>query len=165
VLGGKVYAGGGGGLWSSSSGDLNTWSKLSLPTSGWTADRGPLDWGYVGFMDLAVNGTTVWVAVLGKGFYRSLDGGVSWLLVKRDLFARSVALDSSTGEVYTGSSSALYAGGYSPASKGVQRSSNNGQSWQNLNQGLAYPFATYLRISATGKKWLSSPGQGILRWQ
>ncbi len=159
-----VYAGGGAGLWKSKTGDVNTWTQLSLPTARWTADRTPRDWGYVGLTDIAVHGNVLWVAVLGEGFYRSSNGGESWELVKEDIFARTVVIDSVTGEVYTGGSSALYAGGYNAKSQGVMVSSDNGATWRSMNAGLAYPFATMLRISGTSK-WLLSPGQGVLKWQ
>lgn len=162
VVNGVVYAGGPSGLWTSTSGGAGSFSKLSLSTAGWTEDRGPRDWGFVGLVDVAVNGNTIWVAVQGKGFFRSTNGGGSWRQMRSDLFARSVAIDASTGEAYAGSSSALYAGGYDAASKGVLV--YNGSSWRTMNTGLAYPFATQIRL-AGGAKWLLSPGQGVLKWQ
>jgi hypothetical protein len=162
VVSGVVYAGGPSGLWTSATGNLGTFNKLSLPTTDWTLDRSPRGWGYVGLVDVAVNGSTVWAAVLGKGFYRSTNSGTTWQLMRSDVFARSVAVDTATNEVYTGSSSALYAGGYDAASKGVNV--YNGTSWRAMNAGLGYPFATMVRVSGTSK-WLLSPGQGVLKWQ
>jgi hypothetical protein len=162
VVNGVVYAGGGGGLWTSTSGNSGSFSKLPLATTGWTADRGPRDWGFVGVVDLAVSGNTLWAAVLGQGFYRSTNGGATWGRMRSDIYARTVALDSVTGEAYVGGSSALYAGGYDAGSKGVLV--YNGSSWRSMNAGLAYPFATQIRF-AGASKWLLSPGQGVLKWQ
>jgi hypothetical protein len=162
VVNGVVYAGGPSGLWTSTSGNAGRFNKLALSTTGWTTDRGSRDWGYVGLVDVSVSGNTLWAAVLGQGFFRSTDGGASWRQMRRDVFARSVAIDSNTGETYAGSSSALYAGGYDAASKGVLV--YNGSSWRTMNTGLAYPFATQIRIVGTSK-WLLSPGQGVLKWQ
>jgi hypothetical protein len=164
VVGGLVYAGGGSGLWKSTTGNLNTWTKLALPITGWTSNLTPRDWGFVGLVDVAMNGSTLWAAVLGKGFYRSTNSGTAWTLVRSDVFARTVAIDSAASEVYVGGSSALYAGGYDARSKGVLVSGNNGATWRNMNTGLGYPFATMIRLSGTAK-WVLSPGQGVLKWQ
>jgi hypothetical protein len=40
----------------------------------------------------------------------------------------------------------------------------NGVSWREMNVGLAWPFATMIRI-VCGAKWLISPGQGVMKWQ
>jgi hypothetical protein len=82
--------------------------------------------------------------------------------MRSDVYARTVAIDAATAEVYTGSSSALYAGGYDANSRGLLV--YNGTSWRGMNSGLAYPFATQIRI-AGASKWLLSPGQGVLKWQ
>ncbi len=162
VVNGVVYVGGGSGLWKSSTGNLNSWTRMALPISGWTANLNPRDYGFIGLVDVAVSGSTLWVAVLGKGFYRSADSGITWTLARSDVFARTVASDSATGEVYTGGSSALYAGGYDARSKGVLV--YNGTTWRAMNTGLGYPFATMIRIVGSSK-WLLSPGQGVLKWQ
>jgi hypothetical protein len=162
VVNGVVYAGGGSGLWKSTTGNLNSWMRMALPISGWTANLGPRDYGFIGLVDVAFHGTTIWAAVLGKGFYRSTDSGVTWKLMRTDVFARTVAIDGATGEAYTGGSSALYAGGYDASSRGVLV--YNGTTWRGMNSGLGYPFATMIRLVGASK-WLLSPGQGVLKWQ
>lgn len=110
----------------------------------------------------AARDNTLWAAVHGVGFYRANRQGSSWKLVIRDELAYSVALDGSSGSMLCGSSSAYWAGGYSHASRGLM--AFNGVSWQEMNVGLAWPFATMIRV-VRGAKWLISPGQGVMKWQ
>ena len=82
--------------------------------------------------------------------------------MRSDPFARTITTDQTTGLIYTGSSSAYMAGGYDPRSRGVI--TYDGSSWRSLNAGLAWPFATMIRI-VNGVRCLISPGQGIMKWQ
>lgn len=171
VAGNYVFAGGGSGLWRSSIGDSGTWTAVTsgLPaTSGWTANLDPFYSWFSGVTDLAVNPTStseIWLALRGYGFYRSTNSGTSWSLVRSDALARTVTVDS-TGLVLIGSSSATTAGGYSASSFGVMKATRNTNgtfTWTADNPGLAYPFATYMRVSSAGVRWLISPGQGVLK--
>jgi hypothetical protein len=58
VLGGAVWAGGGGGLWRSASGGApGSWAAVrGLPTGSWTADKMQIEWGFVGLTDIAGEG-------------------------------------------------------------------------------------------------------------
>eukprot|EP00775_Hariotina_reticulata_P011445 gene11445-11591_t len=143
VVRGIVWAGGGGGLWrSSSGGTAASWAPVKgLPTGGWTADKMQIEWGFVGLTDLA---------------------GSAWQLVLRDDLAYSVAFDADSGSMLCGSSSAYWAGGYSNDSRGV--TAFDGVSWREMNQGLAWPFATMVRV-VNSVKWAVSPGQGVVKWQ
>jgi hypothetical protein len=110
----------------------------------------------------AARDNTLWAAVHGVGFYRANRQGSSWKLVIQDELAYSVALDGSSGSMLCGSSSAYWAGGFSNTSRGLM--AFNGVSWREMNVGLAWPFATMIRI-VCGAKWLISPGQGVMKWQ
>lgn len=171
VAGNYVFAGGAGGLWRSSLGNPGTWTAITsgLPAaSNWTPNIDFfLSW-YKGVIDLAVNPTLtseLWLAVRGNGFYRSTNSGSTWTLVRSDPLARTVTVDAS-GLVLIGSSSATTSGGYSSSSAGVMKATRNANgsfTWTADNPGLAYPFATSLRVSNSGVRWLTSPGQGVLR--
>ena len=123
-------------------------------------------WDYVGPLDVASQGSKLWVAVKGsgKGIYYSANNGQSWTRVRADNYARTVEIDPTTNEVYMGSSSALSQGGFQADSNGVYVSPNGVNSWIARNQGLAYKFASYISISATGVRWLVSSGQGVMKW-
>jgi len=167
-----VFASGPSGVWRSWQGGVfGTWDPVALPaeiTSGWTPGQHWLhdNWTYSGPIDLAVRDNEHWLAVLGfgKGLYYSDDFGVSWTKVRDDDYARSVELDPVTGEVFFGSSSAMQAGGYSPASAGLLKSPTGIGGWQSENQGLAFSMVTNVQISNLGERWIISPGQGVLRW-
>ncbi|MEN9502718.1 MAG: hypothetical protein RI964_2003 [Pseudomonadota bacterium] len=172
-----VFALSSAGVWRSWQGGVaNTWAKMSLPnnmTSGWTTTQHWLydAWTYTGAVDIATKGKEeIWLAVKGdgKGLYYSGNAGVTWTQVYNNPYIRSVAVDPTNSQVLLGSSSSgLQANVYNTTSKGVL-SHLNGRTatgWTALNSGLAYPFATNIHVSATGKRWVNSPGQGILRWQ
>lgn len=156
-------------------GQVNTWQQLALPaamTAGWeTSAQGTHwlhnAWTYSGPMDLASKDNNVWIAVKGsgKGLYQSTDYGQSWTRVQASNWARTVTVHPTSGRVYMGSSSAVHAGGYAADSLGVLTSANGTSGWTAQNQGLAYPFALYARVSPNGTLWLASPGQGVAKWR
>jgi photosystem II stability/assembly factor-like uncharacterized protein len=83
----------------------------------------------------------------GRGLYRSRDGGRSWEKLLTDDFMRDVAvLPSDPDRLFAATSSALYSGGYDPASRGVLQSTDGGQTWVPFNEGLAWPFASVLLV-------------------
>lgn len=156
-------------------GQVNTWSQLTLPadmTAGWETTASGTHWlhnvwTYSGPMDLASRGGNIWVAVKGsgKGLYRSADYGQSWSRVVASNWARTVTVHPGNGRVYFGSSSAVQAGGYTADSLGVLTSADGVTGWTAQNQGLAYPFGLFARVSANGTLWLASPGQGVAGWR
>ena len=169
-----VYAAGPSNVWRSWQGGVaNSWNQINIPTwikSGWTPGQHWLldSWTYQGPMDLATRGNQdVWLAIKGKGLFYSANAGTNWTRVYNNPHVRTVAVDPITNEVLLGSSSAMQAGGYQTNTRGV-RIHNTGKStagWTARNSGLAYQFATFLTVSNTGKRWLISPGQGVMRWQ
>jgi photosystem II stability/assembly factor-like uncharacterized protein len=156
------------GIWRLQSG---SWQPIPLPadmTSGWSAGKHWLFdlWDYVWPLDVASQGSKIWVAVkgFGKGIYHSSNNGQSWTRVRADNYARTVEIDPTTNEVYMGSSSALSQGGFQADSNGVNVSPDGVNSWVARNQGLAYKFGFSISISPTGVRWLISPGQGVMKW-
>jgi photosystem II stability/assembly factor-like uncharacterized protein len=156
------------GIWRLQSG---SWRALSLPASmtlGWSPGLHWLfdPWDYVGPMDVASRGSELWIAVkgTGKGIYYSANNGRDWSKVLSDNHARAVEVDPVTAEVYVGSSSALSQGGFRSDSKGLMVSANGINNWTQRNQGLAYKFATSISISPNGTGWITSSGQGVMKW-
>ncbi len=156
------------GIWRLQAG---SWQPLSLPsemTTAWTPSEHWLfnSWTYSGPIDLASQGNKLWVAVkgIGKGIYYSDNNGQNWSRVRADNYARAVEIDPSTNEVYMGSSSALNAGSYKADSNGVYVSPNGTSNWVARNQGLAYKFATSISIAQSGTLWITSSGQGVMKW-
>ncbi len=171
-----LFAFGPSGVWRSVSdhGALQ-WQPMALPvelTDGWTPGQHWLNnaYTYSGPIELATRGVTeMWLAIKGqdKGFYYSDTAGKTWQRVHRSQHARSVAVDPKTGEVLIGTSSALHAGGYAPDSEGilVHPHGRSATAWQPLNHGLAYPFATRVKVEPDGQRWSISPGQGVMVWR
>jgi hypothetical protein len=159
VLGQQVFAGGSGGLRRSSDAGQSWQQSSGLPNSmsndwWWSA--------YQGISDLAIlPNSSLWAAVFGYGFYQSTDGGNTWIQRVADQYARTVTTDGT--KLLIGSSSAFNSGGYSPNSQGMRVSTDNGNTWQSSNDGLAYPFAVQIRVAGDGVTWLLSPGQGVMR--
>lgn len=171
-----VFALSAGGVYRSwQGGQLNTWEQLALPaamTAGWETSAQRTHWlhnvwTYSGPMDLASKDNSIWIAVKGsnKGLYQSSDYGQSWTRVQAGNQARTVTVHPTSGRVYFGSSSAVHAGGYAADSLGVLTSANGTTGWTAQNQGLAYPFGLYARVSSGGTLWLASPGQGVMKWR
>jgi hypothetical protein len=167
VINNTIFAGGSRGLYRSSNG--TTWARVNLSTPAWPTWWIPTDpllfWAneFVGVSDLTISATgDFWAAMTGAGFYRSSNNGTTWTLVKADRFARSVSIQGNL--ILTGSSSAFNSGGYDVTSRGVRQSLDNGLTWTEQNSGLAFLFATQVRINPNGGAWwVLSPGQGVLK--
>ncbi len=164
-----VYAGGEAGFWRSTEGGApGTWERTGLPEM-----RGALGgefwdtyWeGVAAIRPDPLNPHWVYVAVFGeeRGLYRSRDGGRTWEHLLTDHYLHDVAISPSDPNLlFVASSSALYSGGYDPASRGVLLSTDGGQSWVTFNEGLSWPFASRLLIDPNPPHtlWLGSPGTG-----
>ncbi len=168
-----VYAGGEAGFWRSTGGGaLGTWEKTGLPemTGALGSEFWDVHWqGVASIRPDPSNPDWVYVAVFGsgRGLYRSRDGGQTWEHLLTDDFLRDVAISpSDPDQLFVASSSALYSGGYEPASRGVLHSPDGGRSWTAFNKGLAWPFASLLLFDPNPPHtlWLGSPGTGYYQY-
>ena len=159
-----IYAGGESGLFKSTDGG-STWTPSGNGEMHGIGPFAPSDWSGVSKIRITNQGH-IYVAAFGagKGLYRSTDDGSTWQKLKIDDYLRSVALVPNHPDlIYTASSSAFTAGGYTPDSKGIEYSTDAGQTWISANDGMAYPFAVCLESTsdATPIIWVGSPGSGF----
>jgi hypothetical protein len=165
-----VYAGGEGGLWRSTSGGASgTWTNVGISSLSGTNSQElkQVQWEGVHAItpDPKLKGR-VYVASYGagRGVFRSDDRGSTWTQLHAGSYIREVAVDPSNNSVlYATSSKAYKAGGPVSGSEGVLRSADGGQSWNALNDGLAWPFAGPIAIDpgATSRIIAGSPGIGF----
>ncbi len=172
--GSVIYAGGEAGLWRSLHGGYpGTWERIGPPEM-----RGDLGnefwesfWAWAGVSSIKpdpLQPGSVYVAVFGegRGLYRSRDRGNTWEKLSDDRFVRDVAIFPTDPDlILVATGSALYSGGYHPASRGVLLSRDGGYTWKPLNRGLEWPFARALVIDPNSPRtiWLASPGTGYHR--
>ncbi len=167
-----VYAGGEAGFWRSAEGGApGTWEQTGPPNM-----RGSLGdefwdtyWeGVSAIRPDPSNPNWVYVTVFGegRGLYRSLDGGQTWERLLADNYLHDVAISPTDPNLlFVASSSAVYSGGYDPASRGVLFSTDGGRTWEPFNEGLPWPFANVLVVDPNSPHtlWLGSPGTGYYR--
>lgn len=166
-----VYAGGENGLWRSTSGGApGSWTKIgpSAFSGVNTEELKQVQWeGVHGITpDPKVKGR-VYVASYGsgRGVYRSDDQGATWTQVRTGTYCREVAVDPQNDSiVYSTSSKAYKAGGPVAGSDGVMRSSDGGQTWASLDDGLAWPFAGPIAIDAWNPAKIITGSPGIGFW-
>lgn len=160
-----VYAGGGAGLWRSINGG-DSWQEAGTAPMRGTADF----WGWgngTGVFDIEPDPHHAdWVYVTiygsGKGLYRSRNRGDSWEKLLSDDYMRKVALSPlDTSIIYATSSCAFTSGGYQAGSRGVLYSDDAGQSFVQVNEDMAWPFAMTVAVDATGWVFVGSPGTGF----
>lgn len=167
---GTVFAGGEAGMWvSNQRGQPGTWieagpSVLEGNVSGppWT-----FAWSGVSAID-ATQDSSVLVTVYGDpshgssgGLYRSTDAGKTWSELRVSPFVRTVAVDADSGTIWLGSSSAFQAGGFDARSRGLERSQDGGQTWEQVEIGLGFPLVTGL-VVGSGLLLVGSPGAGLV---
>ena len=165
-----VYAGGEGGLWRSTEGGApGSWTAIGLPEMAGTVSGDIWEWGWEGVFAITPDPHargTVYVAAYGqgKGLYRSTDSGDHWEKLWADDFLRDVAISPQAPDIIIAtSSSAFDAGGYDPGSNGVLLSTDGGQRWKRVNEGMAWPFANPVAFdpATPNRVWVGSPGTGF----
>jgi photosystem II stability/assembly factor-like uncharacterized protein len=154
-----VYAGGDGGFWRSPDGG-DTWEKTGLPEM-----RGIFD-----IKPDPSNPGWVYVTCYGNdlGLYRSKDGGATWEKLWTNNVARGVAIHPSNPDViFVTSSLNDCCGAGATGSAGVMRSTDGGQTWQEVNEGLPWPFGWPIEFDPHDPAYvfLGSPGTGYYRRQ
>ncbi len=167
-----VFAGGEAGLYRSDDGG-GSWQEVGLPEMHGRFGNFFLDkyWSGVAAIELDPNpGREEWLYVTvfgkGRGLYRSSERGKSgsWQKILDDDFMKGVAIspvDANT--IFATSSSNLYSGGYEAGSNGVLYSDDGGSNWQQVNDGLPWPFANPIKIDPNRPStiFMGSPGAGL----
>jgi hypothetical protein len=168
--GSLVYAGGEGGLWrSTTGGSAGSWAAVgpSALSGSLNGALKEVQWtGIHAIVPDTRNTGRVYAAVFGsgKGVYRSNDLGVTWTQIRAGDYFRGVAVSpADANEIFATSSKAYKAGGTPAGSDGVLRSTDGGQSWSSLNDGLAWPYAGPIAIDPLNPSRLivGSPGTGF----
>ncbi len=158
-----------GGVWRSAAGGKpDTWEQVGTPEMKGSINGDIWDYGWSGVMDIVTDPLHpgwVYAAVFGsgKGLYRSQDKGNTWEKLLTDNFLRNVAISPVNSDViYAASSKPLNSGGYDPSSHGVMRSTDGGQTWTPVNEGLSWPFASEIEIDPVhpASVMIASPGEG-----
>ncbi len=91
-------------------------------------------------------------AVSFDGFYFSFNNGESWDQIAFEANSiNSLAIDDSNN-VYAGS---LYWG------RGIYKSTDNGVTWYEINNGIKNSFISYMAQSINGTVWVGTWGQGL----
>ncbi len=141
---GVILAGGEAGLFrSAANGDSGSWSAVGGSDMAGDVPGIFWEWGWRGVRDIEFDTQTagrVVVGVMGTGggVWLSEDNGLTWQQRLEDGFIRDVHLTQTS--IFAASSSAWEAGGYDPAGRGVLRSTDNGATWAEYNDGLPWPF-------------------------
>ncbi len=183
INGNIVYGGGKDGLWrSTSSGDVGTWTEVGTTDMHHThintrPDIVPtyMNWGtnpetypYEGVFDIETDPNIVgrvYVTVQGpnKGLYKLNENNNTWEHIITDNDMRSIAVASQNSNiVYATSSKSYHSGGFDN-SLGVLYSTDAGENWTPVNDGMAFNYAGSIQIE-TGEHpyvWCWSPGTGV----
>ncbi len=164
--GNLVYAGGESGLWRSINGG-DGWTQVGSPHISGSGSF--WEWGFAGVFGIVTdphNAGRVYVSVFGsgKGLYRSSDTGDNWEKILDDDYMRRCAVSPINPDIIIATSSrALEAGGDPSGSHGVLYSGDGGQNWEQINEGLTWPFAVPVAFEPADSSmvWIGSPGLGI----
>jgi len=172
-----VYAGGNAGLFVSNHGGApGSWAHIENPD---LAGGGDTPWGtdfdhpWSGISDIVPDpdgAGDVYVTVYGpgKGLYLSRDRGGTWIKLLTDDFMRAVAINPKNPNIiYATSSSSSCCGGDPANSHGILLSMDGGQTWKEVNEGMAWPFAGPIALDPSDPSmvWVGLPGNGFERRQ
>jgi len=166
---GTVYAGGESGLWRSTRGGApDTWREVG-PAAMRGATRQLPGRRWVGVYDITPDPSVqgrLYATVHGPrgALYRSDDRGSTWepALLRHPYLWCVVVDPADPATVFATSSSAYRDGGYRAGTRGVLRSKDAGDTWEECNQGLVWPFALAL-VLGPERAFVGSPGGGIHR--
>ena len=154
----RIYVGSNpGGLYRSDDGGETFYDKNFLTPSVVVED--PLRQGYYTFAINPDNPDEVWLGTWGKGIYKSYDGmdfDISAHGTDRKMYGKyitQIVIDPTFPNV-------VYAG----TSEGVFKTSNGGQSWVEMNQGLGSTDVRSLVIHSNGDLYAGTKGYGIYIW-
>ena len=151
---GRLVFAGGSILWRSTDGGEN-WTKSGLPEMREIYD----------IKTDPINPGRVYVACYGNGLglYRSQDSGVTWEHLWTNSSARGVAIHPKNPNLLYATSSLNDCCGAGPiGSAGVARSTDGGQTWITVNEGLPWPFAWPVEVDPSEPTWvmIGAPGTG-----
>ena len=169
VNGNTIYAAGRNGIHRSTNGGTS-WADVSLPYMIGSEDVDYWEFGFEGVSSVTTHPTQagwVYITVFGNddgGIYMSVNSGTSWTKLYSNYYMRTVKINPlNSNQMYGGSSSAYYAGGFQSNSQGILYSDDAGSSWNPVNGLTAFPFATSIAFdqAAPQRIYIGSPGTGV----
>jgi len=116
-----------------------------------------------------INSNIVYVVVYGegKGLYKSINGGNSWVRVNlgqfENKYLRYITINPKhPNNIFLTSSENINSGGAGGTSKGIIYSTNGGNSWKEANNAMAWKYGSKIEIDKHSERvWAWSPGTGI----
>jgi photosystem II stability/assembly factor-like uncharacterized protein len=107
----------------------------------WSRKNNGLEDSYLNIMSIAIhpdNENIIYAGTLEDGIYKTIDGGNNWVRKSNGLTAvdiRAIAIDPyNTDTIYAGGGGGI----------GVLRSTNGGESWEEINEGINVICPSYL---------------------
>lgn len=147
-----------GGLYRSDDGGATFYDKNFLTPSVVVDD--PFRQGYYTFALNPSNTTEVWLGTWGKGIYKSYDGmdfdtiahGTDMKMYGKHI--NQIVIDPDLPNTV-----------YVATEEGVFRSSDGGQNWIAMNQGLTSTDVRVLNINSSGDLYAGTKGYGLYKWE
>jgi len=102
-----------------------------------------------------------------KGLYKTTDGGKEWKRISlgnfENKYLRAMTISPHNSNIlFVTSSENINSGGEGGTSNGIIYSTDAGVSWQELNGGMAWKFATMIEVDKLNERvWAWSPGTGV----